>query len=65
MLSSTHKKYRSKKKNEDKDGKAMLSNEQWCIQQNNGKLEKQNSCKTCKQQKRLFQMNIKIKLHVT
>ena len=30
----------------------------------NGKLEKQNWCKTCKKQNRLFEMNIKTKLHV-
>ena len=34
-------------------------NEQCCTWQNNGKLEKQNCCKTCKQHKRLFKMDIK------
>ena len=40
----------------DKDGKALM---------NNGKLKKQNRCKTCEQQKRLYKMDIQAKLYVT
>lgn len=32
---------------------------------NNGKLKKRNRNKSCKQQERLFKMDIKTKLHVT
>ena len=39
-------------------------NEQCCIWQNNGKREKQKWCKTYKQQKRQFKLNIKSKRHV-
>ena len=39
--------------------------QQCCIQYNNGKSDKQNQLKTLEQQKGLFEMDIKTKLHVT
>ena len=41
MLNSTHKKEQKHTKNGDKESIAQM-NEQCCIWQNNGKLEKQN-----------------------
>ena len=40
-------------------------NEQPFILKNNGKIEKYNQCKTRKQQKRLFKIDIKTKLYLT
>ena len=40
------------------------TNKQYCIQENYGKLEKQNRCNTRKQRKGLFKMFIKAKLYV-
>ena len=40
-------------------------NEQCCIWKNNEKIRKQNRCKTCKRQKRLFKMDIQTMLYVT
>ena len=42
----------------------MQVHEQCRIWQNNGKLEKQNQCKTFQQHKRLFKMDIKAKIYV-
>ena len=55
---NTHKKIKAEK-NGDKDGEELykLMN-MCCIWKNNGKPKKQNRCKTCKQQKRLFKMDI-------
>ena len=39
--------------------------QQCCIQYNNGKSDKQNQLKTLEQQKGLFEMDIKTKLHIT
>ena len=39
-------------------------NEQCYIQKSNGKLKKQNQCKTSKQRKRVFKMYMKTKLYV-
>ena len=65
MLNSTHKK-EQKHKNGGKDGKVLykLMNNGKSIQNSNGKFLKQNQCKTCKQQKRLFKMDIQTKLYV-
>ena len=59
MLNSTHKTNRSRK-NDDKDEKALYKL-RW---KNNGKLQEENRCKTCKQQKRLIKMDIQTKLYV-
>ena len=57
-------------KNNDKDGKALYKLISYILKdaifgKNNGKLKKQNQCKTSKQRKRLFKIYIKIKLYVT
>ena len=46
-------------------GSILQINEQCCLWQNNGKREKQSWRKTDKQQKSLFEMDIKTKLHIT
>ena len=51
----------SAKKDREKNGKALYK----LIKKNNGKLKKCNRCKTCKQQKGLFEMDIQTKLYVT
>ena len=58
-ITETKKKWRQKWKS------VVQIIEQWCLWQNNGKLKKQNWCKNCKQQKRLFNMDIKTKLYAT
>ena len=46
MLDSTHKEEQKQKERETKMEKHLQVNEQCRIWQNNGKLEKQNQCKT-------------------
>ena len=43
----------------------VLINEQCCIWKNIEKRKKFNWCKACKQQRRLFKMDIQTKLYVT
>ena len=61
---NTQKKNRSREKWSQRWKSIVQINEQCCIQQNNGKLEKWNRCKASKQPKRLFKMYIKTKLYV-
>ena len=62
MLNSTHKREQKLKKWKKRWKSAVQINEQCCIPENSGKRKKQNQCKTCKQQKRLFIMYIQTKL---
>ena len=57
-------KFNTRKRIEAENNKELPINEQCCIWRNNGKLEKQNRCKTSKQRKRLFKMHLKKKLYV-
>ena len=63
-MNSTHKNDRSRKKQGKRWKSVVQINEQCYIRKKNVKLEKQNRCKTSKQQKRLFKMYIKTKLYV-
>ena len=62
MLSSTQKK---RIEAEGNCTSIVKINEQCSVWKNNGKLKEQNRCKTCKQQKRLFKMDVQAKLYVT
>ena len=58
MLNSKNKNNRGRK-NGDKDGKALYKLMKNAVYgKKNGKLKKQNRCITCKQQKRLFKVDI-------
>ena len=60
MLNSTHtKKNRGRKKWGQRWKSVAQVNEQCCIRKGNGGLKKQNRCKICKQQNKLFKMDIR------
>ena len=63
-MNTTYKKEQKHKKWRKRWKSIVQIIEKCYIQKNNGKLEKQNQCKTCKQQKRLIKMDFKTKLYV-
>lgn len=65
MLNWTHRKDQKQKKNGGKGRKELYKSMKNAIYGKNGKHEKKNWCKTCKQPKILFKMDMKTKPNVT